>query len=151
MKKLFTLLLTLVMLITLSGCGTKMAIKTEEFIEKAENNGYLVTDLTAIYIEDEEIKEATIATSEGWEITFYILDTEENAIARYQNNQSSFENSKDSTNSEAKVDMKNYNTYTLNSNGSYKYLCRVDNTLLYVDVEETYKDEVKSFITELGY
>ena len=27
------------------------------------------------------------------------------------------------------------------------YLCRIDNTLLYIDVEDTYKDEVK----EKGY
>ena len=31
------------------------------------------------------------------------------------------------------------------------YICRVDNTFLYLRVEDNYKDEAKSIIKKLGY
>ncbi len=45
----------------------------------------------------------------------------------------------------------NYDIYSLTSNGDFMYLCRIDNTLLYIDVEDIYKDEVKEIIDELDY
>ena len=53
--------------------------------------------------------------------------------------------------SESSSSMGNYSSYTLVSNGYYMHLCRVDNTLLYVKVSDTYKDSVKKLINELGY
>ncbi len=47
--------------------------------------------------------------------------------------------------------MKNYSTYSLTTNGKYKYLSRIDNTLIYIDASDDYKDAIKDIIKELGY
>ena len=51
----------------------------------------------------------------------------------------------------ATVSMNNYATYSLTTNGKYKYLSRIDNTLVYIDVDESYKDIVKDIMKEIGY
>ena len=32
-----------------------------------------------------------------------------------------------------------------------KFLSRIDNTLVYIDIDESYKDTVKDLIKEIGY
>lgn len=69
----------------------------------------------------------------------------------FNTNRSTFESYKGNSSSESSSSMGNYSSYTLTSNGYYMHLCRVDNTLLYVKVNDTYKDSVKKLIKELGY
>lgn len=66
-------------------------------------------------------------------------------------NKTSFESLSSGASSESSASMANYSTYTLNSSGYYMHLCQVDNTLLYVKVEDSHKDAVKKFIDNLGY
>ena len=35
--------------------------------------------------------------------------------------------------------------------GNYMYVSRVENAIIYVDVEDEYKEDVKTFIEEMGY
>ena len=45
----------------------------------------------------------------------------------------------------------NYNKYTLKANGQYMYLSRIDNTLLYCNVQTKYEKAAKKLIKKLGY
>ena len=49
------------------------------------------------------------------------------------------------------VDRYKRNMFSNVTNGKYKYLSRIDNTLVYVDVDESYKDIVKDIMKEIGY
>jgi len=69
----------------------------------------------------------------------------------YNTNKSKYESEKANVSSSTTSNMKNYSTYSLNTNGTYKYLSRIDNTLVYVDVDEDYKDDVKEIMKEIGY
>ena len=45
----------------------------------------------------------------------------------------------------------NYEKYTLVVDGKYKLLSRVENTVLYLNIDDVYKDEVKKIVDELKY
>ena len=143
--------LCFLMLFLVTGCGKKTVITTSEFISKAEKAGYQTTDITAQYSSYEYVKEATIAKNDNYQVEFYVIDGEDKAKGMFDTNKADFENSKGSSSSYSTVNLANYSTYALTSSGKYKYIARVDSTLLYIDVDEKYKDDVKKFVKELGY
>ena len=69
----------------------------------------------------------------------------------FTTNKLDFESKKTDNNVETSASMKNYDTYSLTNNGEYSYLSRVDNTFLYVNVKQEFKDKVKDFVDKLGY
>lgn len=151
-KKITFAVLCMLLMFTLTGCGSKTAITNDEFINKVESHSLTTTDVTSQYSSYDYVKSATVAqSSSDWQIEFYVLDDENYATSMFNTNQSTFESYKGSASSESSASMGNYATYTLTSNGYYMHLCRIDNTLLYVRVNDTYKDTVKDIIKDLGY
>lgn len=140
------------MLFALTGCGNKTAITTSDFKTKTEKLNYTTTDITSQYASYGYIQEATVAqSSDGYQVEFYVLDDAGNATSMFNTNKTTFDSYKGNSSTEISASMGNYSSYTLTSSGYYMHLCRVDNTLLYVKVNDTYKDSVKSLIKELGY
>jgi len=88
---------------------------------------------------------------DDYQIEFYELSNEENAIDMYATNKIRFETSKGNSSAVTNFDFKNYSKYTLTTNGKYKVLSRIDNTLIYIDVDKDYKDIVKDLLKEIGY
>jgi uncharacterized lipoprotein YehR (DUF1307 family) len=151
-KKITFTVLCMLLMFALTGCGSKTAIANDEFISKVESYSLTTTDVTSQYSSYDYVKSATVAqSSSGWQIEFYILADKNSATSMFNTNQSTFESYKGSVSSESSVSIGNYATYTLTSGGYYMHLCRVDNTLLYVRVNDTYKDTVKDIIKDLGY
>lgn len=142
----------LLILLGVTGCGNKKAISTSTFKSITEENNYITSDVTNQYISYEYVNEATVAqSSEGFQIEFYVLDSESNAINMFNTNKDIFESYKGNTSTETSSNIGNNTIYTLTSNGYYMHLCRVDNTLLYVRVLDSYKDSVKDIIKKIGY
>ena len=140
------------MLLILTGCGNKTAIDTNKFKSIVENHNLVTSSALAQFSEYNYVKEATIAqSSDNWQIEFYVLDSVENAISMFNTNKAKFENSKGSVNSESSVSLGNNSSYTLNSNGYYMHICRVDNTMIYAKVSDNNSKAAKDLITELGY
>ena len=130
----------------------KEAIKAREFASIMDDENYEIIDVTAQY-ESYGIDEAYVAIEENrdYQIEFYELSSESKAKNMFETNKDYFEDGAGSSKITSSYSIGNYNLYSLTSNGHYQYLCRVDNTLLYIDVEDEYKDEVKDIIEELGY
>ncbi len=136
----------------LTGCGNKTVITNDDFIAKAQSNNYTITDVTEEYSSFGNVKSGTVAqSSNDWQVEFYVLTDESNATSMFNTNKDAFESYKSNSSAESSVSMGNYTSYSLTSGGYYMYLCRVDNTLIYARVADTYKDTVKSFIKDLGY
>ena len=153
MKKRFLsiTMVSIALLFLLTGCGNKTVKTTEEFRQIAQAHDYTVADVSGQYADYEHIIEATVAKKDDYQIDFYVIDGVENATILFNNNKQIFENSKGSSSSKVTSNIGNYSSYALNSNGKYNYICRVENTLVYINVDEEYKDEVKAIIKELGY
>lgn len=69
----------------------------------------------------------------------------------YESNRYVFKNSKGNITSETSVSLKNYSKYTLSSNGKYKVISRIGNTLLYLNVDSTYENTIKDILKQIGY
>lgn len=123
-----------------------------EFCDELEDEGYVMVDITDQYA-SYGIEEAYLAvkSNQEYQIEFYELSSEGKAISMFESNKEYFEGRAGSSRVTSSYGFGNYDIYSLKSNGDYMYLCRIDNTLLYIDVEDIYEDEVKEIIDELDY
>lgn len=130
----------------------KTPISADTFNTIMESKGYVMTDTTIQFAQyGSLITKSYAAQKSGYQIEFYELSTDENAISMYNTNKTKFESQKTNASTSATASMNNYSTYSLTTNGKYKYLSRINNTLVYVDVDESYKDIVKDIMKEIGY
>lgn len=82
---------------------------------------------------------------------FYELSSEENAIDAYRSLLTQIESQESNVSASYTISMKNYGIYSLITKKDYKYISRIDNTLIYVNVDKDYKDTVKDILKEIGY
>lgn len=145
--------LCFVVLFTLTGCGNKTSITSDDFKNKMESNGYTVQDATSQMASYDYIKKVYIAISNDstYQIEFYELSDSDYATSFFNNNKSIFENSKSSVSTETSVNLGNHNKYSLTANDKFKVVSRIDNTVIYLDVDENYKSSVKDILDDLGY
>lgn len=149
MKKI---LVSICALFLLTGCGDKVALTSTEFNNKMTEKGYNVVNVKEQF-EYDYITDALVAVSSDkkYQIEFYVLSTDDYAASFYGNNKTIFENSKTSNNTETSVNLGNHSKYTLTTNGKFKVVSRIKNTVIYLNVDEVYKNEVKDVLKSLGY
>lgn len=154
MKKFAIFALCMVMFLSLTGCGNKKAITSEKFILLAEEQGLNTTDLTleaaATY---SYVKSAVFAynTEGDLQVEFYVLEDKDKAKSLFNGNKSIVEEGKTGSYKDKSINLANYNTYEISTNGFYVYISRVDNTLFYAEASESYKDEIKALVKKMGY
>lgn len=131
----------------------KISITASSFYTTMSQKGYTVQDANNQFLEYDYIKQVYIAANKdySYKIEFYELLDDSYATSFYNNNKSIFEASKGNVSAETSVGLKNYSKYTLSSNGKYMVVSRIDNTVIYVKVDDSYKDTVKAILDELGY
>ena len=155
MKRKVLVLLTLVIsLAVLTGCNNKKsAITSTKFTDVMINDGYNVVDVKNQFNEYDQIKEAYVALSENedYQIEFYVLENDDEAISFYENNKQIFEESKVGVSTYKNFDLNNTNKYILTTDGKYKLLSRIDNTMIYLNVDEKYKENVVNVLKKIGY
>lgn len=151
-KKIIVGILCVLFLFVLTGCGKKNAITADDFKSLAKKNNYTVYDISNQYTRYPHIKSAIVARSSlNYQVEFYVLINDEYASSMFDSNKSIFENSKGNSSTYSSTSVGNYSTYSLTSNGYYMYLSRIDNTLLYLKVNDIYKKNVKNLVDDLGY
>ena len=130
----------------------KESITASEFYDEMNDEGLMVIDVTDQYA-SYGIDEAYIAveSNQEYQIEFYELSSVSKAESMFESNKEYFMDRAGSKRVTSSYGFGNYDIYSLTSNGDFMYLCRIDNTLLYIDVDDSYKDEVKEIIDELDY
>lgn len=154
LKSLLAIALCITCLLGFSGCGKKKtSITADEFCSKLESKGFIVSDSTSAYSQYKDITESYIAISSNYkyQIEFIVADSTSGATYLYNTNKNIFEQSKGSFSKNKSIEMANYATYSILTNGKYQVVSRIDNTLVYANVDEQYKDDVQSILSELGY
>ena len=61
------------------------------------------------------------------------------------------EDTKNENKSTLNKDLFNYSSYQITTKDKFKYLCKVNSTFLYVNVDKKYQSEVEKTIKNLGY
>lgn len=151
MKKFVFFSIILAFILLLTGCSKKSAITTSKFRSIVESNGYIVSDDYDSYSSYNYFNEAFLASKDDCDIQFFVLDNANNAKDMFNTNKSKFESSKSGMSTEVSTSLGNYDTYLVQTNGYYKYVSRVDNTLLYVNVPMECKESVKTIIDSMKY
>ena len=146
------ILLIILFSLLLTGCiGNKEKISSDQFIEFAAESEYEIIDKTKV-LKDSNIKKVILAKkSDDYQLEFYKLKGITEAIYMFNDNRKIFKISKNDTSTYTYTNLGNYSIYSLTNESYYMYLCRVDNTLLYVKVPVEYKDEVVEFSNKIGY
>ena len=152
-KKLLLIAICVFSLFLVTGCdSSKTAITTKDFIAKAEEKGLITADVLDQFAEYDFVKEATVAaSSNGWQVEFYVLSDEENAKSMFETNAATFNAASDKKKNSTEVEMGNYKKIAFDTDENYMVLTRVDNTMIYVRVPISTKEETKEFIDTLGY
>lgn len=129
----------------------KNPITTEQFKSTMKDKGFTIYSAKSQFSEYDYIEDVYIAQKSNYQIEFYELSDSETASMFYNNNKEIFESSKSTVASQSNKDLKNSSKYVLQSNGKYMVVSRIDNTVVYLSVSDTYKDEVKNLLDEIGY
>ena len=130
----------------------KTSITADDFNTIMESNGYTMAETTNLFAEYGNFMTKSYAAQKNdYQIEFYQLSSEEDAISMYNTNKEKFELQKADASATTSVSINNYARFSLTANGKYKYVSRIDNTLIYVDVAATYKKEIKDIMDKIGY
>lgn len=156
MKKIFKRLtvfsILLMMVFMITGCNKK-PITAEEFKTKMKDKKYDVVDITEQYSSSTEFTKVYVAVAENriFQVEFYQFDSTDSASKAYSTTKDEVESIKGSSSANTSVELGNYSKYTLSTNGNYTIISRVEDTMIYVNVDSTYKSKVKDIVEELGY
>lgn len=152
MKRIIKIIIAFNLLLFLTACSNKEKIDSAKFKDVMTSKGYNVVDVTE-KTDSDAATSVLIAMSKDntYQVEFFELVNEETAINTYNINKSNFLENKSSKYSQTEKDVKNYSKYTLTSSGKYMVVSRIENTLVYANVTDDKKDEIKSVLKELGY
>ena len=130
----------------------KASITASDFYTTMSQKGYLVQPIDIGSSDYADVKEAYVANSKdyGYKIEFYEV-TDDNFTGMYSSNKAFFESSKGAVSAETNVAVKNYAKYTLSSNGKYMVVSRINNTIIYINADDQYRDNIKAVLNEIGY
>ena len=130
----------------------KKSMTAGEFYDEMEEVGYVMVDVTSQYASyGIDVAYLAVKPNQEYQIEFYELASESKAISMFESNKDYFKDRAGSSRVTSAYGFGNYDIYSLTSNGDFMYLCRIDNTLLYIDVDDSYKKEVQEIIDELDY
>ncbi len=131
----------------------KESITAEEFKIIMQDKGYLIADATSQFSEYDYVSKVYLATTSDklYQIEFYTLSDDSSATYFFNTNKTLFEQNKTSVSTSTSSEFSNHAKYTLTSANKYMVVSRINNTVVYVNVDEQYKDNVKDILKELGY
>lgn len=156
MKKIFSMVLSVLILSSMfcfAGCSTRTSITADDFKTLMESKGNPVGESSDYFSDNDEITHVYVALlgNGKYQIDFYETDTAASAKSLFADNKSILEKYMGKNSSHVSASAANYDSYKLTSDGYYRVLSRIDNTLIYVNVREEYKDEINTILNELGY
>lgn len=125
-----------------------VSLTAEEFSKIMEENGF--TTQTTIN-EEGVYLELVIADNGKYEVEYMNYDDAVEAKYRYLELKYDVENLKGSSYSQSENNINNMQKKSTSSNGKYGYVCRINNSIVYVNTSSTYKDEIKGIMKKLGY
>lgn len=159
MKKFLKVLIVIIVVAVLGGFVMlktldveKEAMTSEEFKAFMEDKGFQVIDATSqLEGQNPALEKVYIAMKDDYQIEFFELSDVEITKQVYAGNVNTAKATAGSSRVTTNVDMNNYNKYSLQSDGQYTYISRIDSTMIFIRESETHKDTIKTLMKEIGY
>ena len=152
MKRIICAVLVLVLALSLVACSPREVISAEEFVSRMEGAGHTVEDFTSLLGGDDSgATAAFIADCGAFETEFFVFETEAQAQAIYNQIQREFENMRGNVSSHTEVNVSNYSRFRQTSDGMFKVVSRVENTMVVVVTDSDNQSDVDAVLDLLGY
>lgn len=149
-RKLLSIVLVIAALF-MTGCGDmKQPISPSTYKTTMEEKQYTVIDHTMeeqVYNSAIQLCYVATKNDQSYQIKYYSLENENAAQSFYLQKVREFAGM--GTNTELNV--ANYSKYTQLYNNKYGVISRISNTVIYVDADNLYTEELKLILKELGY
>ena len=152
MKKFLIFMVIIISSLFLTGCGKK-EIDVNDFLSVAGRYSYISEDITNKDKENNPKIVQSISTNNNSdiEIKFIVFEDLNSAFNKYSIIQKEVEKLKQQDYLFSNVSETNYESYALNTEENYYYVARLDKTFLYIKGSYKDKDEIVSFVEEIGY
>lgn len=150
MKKFLILMVSVLVLLT--GCDKKKELDGENFKSYMEKKGYSIHDVYKQYSGD-LVSSALIALNDkaSYQIEFLEFKSEDYAKNSFQANRTLFRENKEDDDKEESISKDNFSKYTLVTKDMYYVISRKNNTLIYLTVDGSYKEDIDEILEDLGY
>ena len=140
--------LLVMIILVLSNCAKK-ALSEEEFISRLSANGF---ELEKIELADKtNLSHVLIARKDDYQFEFGVADDIDKANYLFNSQKRIIEDNKGNVNTVSSKSMRNYSKYSQTSNGMYRVVSRIDNTMLYVEASDSRKKEIDGFLKTIDY
>lgn len=157
MKKKIAVLVTSIIIIIIFIIGiifilnkqNNKILTSNKFIIEMKKQNFQIYDAKEQF-GDDIVKEATVAYTENYQIEFLVFDNIDNCKNAFQINKSSFITNKKEEDIEISESNNSYSLYSLTTKDRYMYIKRIDNRLLYFNVDGSYKDNLDKLLKKIG-
>lgn len=148
MKKKLQLIVFIGITILLCSCKRNSALTEEEFTSITKNHKLTVVDVTEQFESKKQVKGAYVADSgNDYQIEYFVFDSENSAKDMYNKNKDDFKSTKSNKDKEKESN----DTYTTTTSDYFMYISRIENSVLYIKVPISVKEEIQKIIKELKY
>lgn len=147
-KRNFVFFISIIVFV-LAGCGSKKPISLEDFTKKLTDKGYEVTQVSNI--NNNSINNLILAKKDDHQFEFCIAKDDDNAVYFFNKNKTEFEKYKGNVSASSSKNIGNVARYTLTSNGKYRVVSRIGDTVLFLESPSKHKNELEKILKEIGY
>lgn len=126
-------------------------ITPEIFEQKAKEQGFTIGEIENLVTQNKPITATKLAVSSdnSYFIEMYVLESEDATKEFYNEKKQLFEKRKQEGEIASETNKKNYDIYTLKSNGRNMYVKRTENVLISYTVNDENQQKVSEFINSL--
>lgn len=150
MGKKLGLLLCILVLFVLTGCGKKEVLTAEKFEEVLTKEGFSVTDVTSA-LDDKTIKSVLTANNGIYQVEFYVTENDKRAKEIYENNRNVFKENETKASKQKEISKTDYEKYTFELENQYQVIIRNKNTMVYASLNSDNKKSLNKIIDKLNY
>ena len=115
-----------------------------------EKAGYAIIDASE-QLDRDVAESVTVARKDGYQIEFFLLTSEENAVTSFESNVSRLEKKQGGSKVTTSTSASNHNTYTLSVNDRFYKVSRIGRTMIYLNVPQEQKAAVSDILESMGY
>jgi len=140
----------IIMILLLSACGMKSVLHEKEFKEFFKDKEYVIMDVDD-KIESNNIINAivSIKDDDSYKIEYYLFKDTSSAKVVYYNNRDAIKENFNGISKE--ITGKNYEKFSFSNDESFKVVERVEDTLIFINTEKKYKNEIERLLESMGY
>lgn len=127
-------------------------LTVEDFKKMALDNNLQVQDVTNSF-DTEIVSEAYVAYNKygDYQIDYVIFKSDEDAKGAFTVNKNNFSSNKGEDDKEYSISEEKISKYSLTTNDKYMYVSRKNNTIVFTNVDGSYKVTVANIISKLKY